>query len=286
MHINYETKIHDFLSHYEKILIEKEALHQLILNNAYFIKKSEQQETFIFGAIHNDQNDPCVIFLYMPPYNLILDQVAPIEREWIIHFAKDIYKKNDHLPGINANKAISDAFIHTYAIQSQTHPIKHLSMDIMMLESLNQVSLRRGTFRPVQNQDLEMVDDFVVKFTKEATHEDVAYEDVHNRNIERLKLGHLYLFENEQKEITSIGQIGRFLNQTVSINLIYTHPNYRNQGYGTTIVWHLCQKIFELGYHYPTLFVDQKNPISNHVYIHLGFRIISSNYDYRFKHIE
>lgn len=55
------------------------------------------------------------------------------------------------------------------------------------------------------------------------------------------------------------------------ISCVYTKPNYRGHKYAQIIVNNICNEFFDKGL-CPTLNVDQKNPISNHIYASIGFK--------------
>ena len=63
--------------------------------------------------------------------------------------------------------------------------------------------------------------------------------------------------------------------QSTRISMVYTRPEYRNQGLGRKVVNYLKNEILNEG-KIATLNVDQANPISNHLYKSLGFKKVFS----------
>jgi len=67
------------------------------------------------------------------------------------------------------------------------------------------------------------------------------------------------------------------------INLVYTPPNKREQGYATSCVYNLCQRILKEGKSFCSLFTDLGNQTSNSIYSKIGFEPILNLLHYRFK---
>ena len=55
------------------------------------------------------------------------------------------------------------------------------------------------------------------------------------------------------------------------VNLVYTPPSNRRQGYATSLVSALSSRLLESGYRCCTLFTDLSNPVSNGIYRKIGY---------------
>ena len=62
---------------------------------------------------------------------------------------------------------------------------------------------------------------------------------------------------------------------SLRVSAVYTRPEYRGQGLARKVVNYVKNEILELG-KIATLYVDQANPISNHLYSSLGFKKVHS----------
>ncbi len=69
---------------------------------------------------------------------------------------------------------------------------------------------------------------------------------------------------------------------SMKIVSVYTRDEYRGKGYARKAVNAVKNEILDKGY-IATLNVDQKNPISYHLYLSLGFKKLFSQGEYRFK---
>ncbi len=280
MALVFYDSVDDFLTHHESMLLKHEAKHQLMLSNAYRLKTNASKPNHFMGIIH-ENHDIKVIFLYMAPYNLLVDSFSEISTEDLYDFTFAIYQKCPSLPGINAPFYIAEPFCEFFHQISGKFYYKRLGMDIMVLHELESIDLPKGSMRLATLDDLNLVNQWVLSFHQESLNEAVKLEDVDKSNRLRIEQSRLFLFENEHQMIVSMGAIARTLQKGCSLSLIYSDALKRNQGYGLAITHYLSKHILSLGYEYVTLFVDLSNPISNRVYQKLGFKVISSQYDFR-----
>jgi predicted GNAT family acetyltransferase len=66
------------------------------------------------------------------------------------------------------------------------------------------------------------------------------------------------------------------------ISLVYTPPEHRRKGYGSSCVAALSQTLLSRGHKYCFLFTDLANPTSNHIYQAIGYQSVGDLYDYSF----
>lgn len=79
--------------------------------------------------------------------------------------------------------------------------------------------------------------------------------------------------------IVSMCQIENNQNDSKRITFVYTLDNYRNKGYASKIVNYAKNEIIS-GNEKATLFVDETNPISKHIYSKIGFKTLFSQSEY------
>lgn len=58
----------------------------------------------------------------------------------------------------------------------------------------------------------------------------------------------------------------------IRVNLVYTPPEHRRQGYASSCVAALSQALLNQGRKYCFLLTDLANPTSNHIYQTIGYR--------------
>ena len=71
-------------------------------------------------------------------------------------------------------------------------------------------------------------------------------------------------------KIASFARKSPDIDDSMRVSGVYTRPEYRGRGYARIVVNRVKNEILSEGKK-ATLYVDQKNPISNHLYESLGF---------------
>ncbi len=277
--IKYKT-VKEFLDENKDILLEKEAINQLILHNAFVNQNETTNKDLLFGRVINN-NDICIIFCKVEPYNLLIYlHNSNYINQAVSTLASYLVENNISINGINASKYVCDEFINNYSKLTNKNFKCRFCMDIMELKELNTINVVDGFFRKATLEDLDIIVDFRIKFYKEAVNEDVS-SDVVEKSKSDIEEGCMYVFENINHKIVSISKMGRQLINGVCISLVYTDENERGNGYGIAVIYYISKIYLEKDNEFCTLFVDAMNPISNNVYKKVGYKILEDNIDFR-----
>jgi hypothetical protein len=70
--------------------------------------------------------------------------------------------------------------------------------------------------------------------------------------------------------------------RTTVVNLVYTPPPLRCRGHASSLVASLSEKLLESGTKCCVLFTDMKNPVSNSIYMRIGYEFVSRFAEYAF----
>lgn len=282
MEIKLYKTVKEFLNENENWLLEIEALSQLILKNALLNIEAECSNQLLFGVCIDDKKRNSLIFCNCAPFNLCVCYSSKSDyKEATRKLADYIYKNQISIAGINACKTICDLFIETYTNISTLKFKLCLAMDIMVLTKLNQIKLAKGTVRKADFNDIELVVNFEVEFAKEALNETVSIDEKLLKVQNKIENGIVYLFINDKGKPVSVVDAARKLKNGVVFNEVYTPKAERKKGYAQTNMFLVSKMFLEASYKFCSLFVDKTNPISNHVYKNIGYKILEDNYDYR-----
>jgi len=274
---------HLFLEELEPILLEQEAVNQLLLNNATHLKDKEVSSDHFFGKATSDDGAILLIFLHMSPFNVLVCERVPFSLELVEYFVTHVLSLGVEVRGINASYLFASNFCARMKEKTGRTFYQRLAMDIMVCKKLNPVTLPLGRFRLATRDDFNLLNHWYVAFVQEAMGDTASIEEVTEKNKSKIEEEKLHFYEDEYGQVVSMAISSRILKKGVSISLVYTDPSKRNKGYGMAVTYHLTQKILKMGNEYATLFVDKMNPISNRVYLKLGYEIIQENYDFRFE---
>ncbi|MEG3042521.1 MAG: GNAT family N-acetyltransferase [Clostridium sp.] len=277
----YDT-VKKFLDSNENILLEREAVTQLILFNSYTNKDKTVSKEMLFGRVEDDNGEVNIIFCNVTPHNLLISDLKKNTGEAVRALADYLLDSETNINGVNANEKICDEFIAWYSVRSSCEFKEYLAMDVMELSEINKdILLPKGTFREATWSDLNIISDWHIKFAKEALNEDMTYEDFKDKLTMRIENKCIYIFEDENHIPVSMAATTRQLVNGVSVSLVYSNSKERGKGYGLAVVYHLSKLYLERGNKFCSLFVDKNNPISNGVYSKIGYKILEDNFDYR-----
>lgn len=297
-------KIYDnaiqFLDAAEPLLLEREAVSQLVLANAIGAGERPCAPDCMFGTVRT-ADEPVLAFCNCQPWNLVVyaipapgkstgtavhDDLSLAEEKRIAEASRELaaFLNERQIPinGITANGAVCTSFLAHYDAQGRTVR-KNLSMDIMECKALKPVTLQDGIYRSAGEDDIEWILDCCIAFEKEALSEDGDREKLRENIVnDQIRENRLRLFCLPDHTPVAMANRTRNLKNGFVINQVYTLPAYRGKGYAQTLIHQMCEEFLKEGYSFATLFVDKTNPISNRVYEKVGFEIIEDNYDYRF----
>lgn len=233
-------------------------------------------------AYIEDGQDVLLAAVMLSPRRLLLSSHRAVPTAALKLLARELQQSGRRVPTVFGPADLSRAFAHAWATLTGFSPRPALRQRLMELEQVVFPStLPGGRLRPAILDDSEQIARWTADYQAETTPEmesDVAAaQTIANRLISS---GDLYLWENE--EPVSMASKARPTMQTVAINLVYTPPNQRGQGYASSCVAHLSRRLLDEGYVRCTLFTDSTNRTSNHIYQDIGFRPIMDYAEYQF----
>ena len=170
-------------------------------------------------------------------------------------------------------KELAIAFLTGYEqIVGGTHSI-NLSMDIMYCDKVN--SCDTSLVAKATAKDAEEIAQLVVDFTLEALGEKPAWGEVFDNTLSKIDTYSLFRVDGQIVSIASGYDEGNGLCRLANV---YTKPEYRNKGYSRKVVTCVTQQAINRG-NLPFLHVDQHNPVSNHLYLNIGYVYGKSRYE-------
>lgn len=266
----------DFIHEYEYYLLKYEPYLRLFFQNLE--SNDELQDNQIRGGVYfNDQL--VLIFLNAYPYNLQLFVINEPSLQAIEYLVNYIIKNKIIIRGIQGSKKDCESFIKYYYQETNRIIKPMLNMDILVLDKLTYLQTK-GEIVLAEEPDLKQLTKMLINFYQEALGEDVSYDLALNKIENFINEKSLFVYKNVDGEITSFVKYINCLPNGYSISLVFTLPYHRGKGYAKEMMY-LVSKMLLKQKKYLMLFVDQENPISNHVYKSLGFKKITENYDCR-----
>ena len=171
-------------------------------------------------------------------------------------------------PGVLGTNDLCEAFLQRWEVFTSAQSVLDYNEMIHEATKVNQIRDTPGQLVQADLTHLQLVTDWAIAFQ-----EDVGLQEGMERAqtvaYKKLERKEYFLWEcNDQ--LVSMAATTRPTRNTISINSVYTPPEHRNQGFGTSCVHALTERMLK---HYPsiTLFTDLKNPTSNSIYKQIGY---------------
>jgi hypothetical protein len=178
-----------------------------------------------------------------------------------------------------AKPQISRAFADTFSkISGKRSRIQFEHRAFELKEVIHPAS-SEGQLRRATLDDLELVTSWTYAFVREALYED-DLPGARPRATRRIEAKELYLWVVGTP--VSMAGSARPTRNTVAVNMVYTPPENRGNGYASACVAVLSQKLLDSGYKSCVLFTDLANPTSNKIYQAIGYKPLADFTAYEF----
>ena len=134
-----------------------------------------------------------------------------------------------------------------------------------------------GSPRAVTIDDAPLLFEWLKAFHSEAVPHDPPPEQA---NVEKAAASGRFFFWMKDGEPVSAAAISRRLRQTGAIAPVYTPPEHRGRGYGSSVTAIVAERIFAEGKNAACLYTDLRNPSSNRCYAKIGFKPYCDSFHY------
>lgn len=277
-----------FLNDYVDILLEREAISQLVLYNAYQKLTSSTEEKGLFGAVL-DEEATVLLFCNVEPFNLVIYIVNQDKDK--VDMASTLvadFLAGNHIPmkGITAKYDICQSFISQYKKSVNCTFVEMQGMDIMEIRKINDIKPVEGMHRLATINEAKLITDWMIQYQIEALASEMDYEAALKKVKTLIENNKIFIFENSENKIVSMAATTRKLVHGIAISFVFTPEEFRGKGYAAANVYCLSKNLLESGYEFCTLFVDKKNPVSSRAYEKVGYTILDENFEYKILPIE
>ena len=220
-------------------------------------------------AIRIETDGQLLLAIHVGDYPLVLygseycaDELAEIVANHKLTFSKTI-----------GPYGLSNAFLTKYELRVGGSHKVDLFMDVMYCEKASFCDT--SGVEQATEKDICEIAQLVVDFTFEALGEKPELDKVTDSVSQRI---HSYAILREDGKIVSVASGYDENNGLCRLANVYTKPEYRNKGYSRKVVTYLTEQAITSG-NLPYLHVDQRNPVSNHLYSSIGYVDGKSRYE-------
>ena len=213
-------------------------------------------------AIRIQKGSACLLAMLVEPYNILLYGEKALAGELVNFLTSNGYRIKDYLCSIE----MGDELIRYFGKEGYEFRLS-LGMDFM--EATQKTAPTSEKIELAGKGDVDELYEMTCCFIRDCGLSDVAKKDRIQQTLKD------YRILRKDGKIASFAKIHEWSDADTKISTVYTRDEFRNQGCGRAVVGSVVNEIIDSG-RIAALNVDQKNPISNHLYSSLGFRKIFS----------
>jgi predicted GNAT family acetyltransferase len=155
-----------------------------------------------------------------------------------------------------------------------------MSQRIYACERVGVQVYSRGYLRPAIENDVAFLVQWSGEFCREAGIED-EIEYAKARIPNEISRQSLYVWDDDQ--VVSMAVVQRETTSGICVSMVYTPPHLRKQGYATSCVAALTQRMLNSGKRFCCLYTDLTNPTSNTIYQKIGYKPVCDSEDLVFE---
>ena len=226
-----------------------------------------------------DEQGLILAAIMTPPHNLILFSNREALELGINRLIDDLVQAEWQVPGVIANRKIAKLFADIWnAKNHQKIEFKRRST-LYELREAKSIKLAPGHLRLANLKDLDLIAAWWQDFVR-VIDQPITLEKAQHSALDRINHGDIFIWDLGVP--VSMAMKVRPTRSGGSLSLVYTPPEYRNNGYATTFISELSKRLLAEGWEYCALFTDATNSPANHVYERVGYLPIDFFDEYSF----
>jgi uncharacterized protein len=273
----------DFLANVKSALVKNEARYSLIFGVSRRLLKTPHvygQDDPWFCTVSNETGI-CAAAMRTPPHKVVLAHFNGDAAAVAESLAGAVFKIETVLPGVSGDKDLTVCFMETWRRRHGVKVREDLTVNqrIYKLEKVNGVPLSPGRMRPATEGDSELVKKWTRAFHVGASG---AARNMPETNVAPL-IDEGAVFFWEAGEPVSMAMKYRPTDRSMDVSTVYTPPELRGRGYATSLVAELSRNILQSGCEFCTLYTNLANPVSNAIYMKIGYKPVADCVNYTFE---
>lgn len=256
-----------FLAEGRSLLLGDEARHNLILGLAETIHTDPLvYPDHLFWLVRDGQ---VVVGAAMrtPPHNILI--ARPHDDAALTALANHI---SEALPGAQGSVPEIDVFAAAWRERRRVRVRVVFEQVIYALRKVADVPRAEGVYRSATSADHSLIVSWYMAFAREALNEALATADAERQVRRRLEspAAGFRLWQHAGEPVSLCAFSGS-TPHGIRIGPVYTPPEHRGRGYGTSLVAEASAELLASGYAFCFLFTDLANPTSNAMYQRIGY---------------
>ena len=191
-------------------------------------------------------------------------------------------KSDIQIPGVMAEKSLAEAFAQAYAAKRGVKYTLAKNQRIYELLRVNQEIPSIGVVRLATEKDMSFLPYWMKGFDSDCYGDSLATDGSIKQYLYRLSDNRLYVLEDKGMPVSMV-KITCDLYTVCVVGMVYTPPYFRGKGYATSCVAAVSQIGLERGFAKCVLYTNLANPISNSIYMKIGYTPICDSIEILFE---
>jgi uncharacterized protein len=226
------------------------------------------------------RGDETVFATFCHEVNLIVTR-GPFEA--VQEMADRIRDSGITLPGVIGPGEEAGAMAQAWAKHRGCEAFMEIDQGIYKLTRVRRPSGIPGRMRPAAAGDKERLADWIQGFRAELPPHDAGTREAAVQEAGKKVLsGAAFVWEVDGLPV-SMAALARPTRRGITVNWVYTPPEFRRRGYATALVAAVSQEGLRRGKEYCVLYTDLANPTSNSIYQKIGYTRIGGSQNFRFR---
>ena len=285
MEARFYEEVDDFYDIAYPFLLAREAENNLLLKILISLKENihdiGKKRPLLFSLTDND--DVKLISLRTPPHDLLISYTDNLDTIDVL--VEELTKRNEKLPGVLSFKKAADKFTELWCERKLLKPHLLRKERIYKLVEVSKDTIGNRQFsiasKTHQKIVLKWAEEMLKEALADATEDDIEQTTNHLRKEFEENKSKMFLLFDDNEPVSMVRKAGKTPNGNF-VNLVYTPPSLRRNGYATECVAKLSKQLIEEGNKYCFLFTDLSNPTSNSIYQKIGYRPVIDENHYKF----
>ncbi len=206
------------------------------------------------------------VAMHTPPFNLFVSRMPSAAAT---ELAAHVRESGRPVPGVNGERGAATAFADCWTSRTGQASTVQVTMRMYVLGSLNRPTGVGGSAMAAGPSDIDVITRWWADFHAEAAPHQPA-EDLAQLAERRLSAGQLCLWV-EDGQARALAGLSPPANGVARIGPVYTPRAQRRRGYGSAVTAAASEALLDAGADHVALYTDLSNPVSNSIYIDIGY---------------
>lgn len=281
MKLDVYNDLNKFMDETFDILVENEIQNNVIIGNCLKGRDGLDTSNWFMATVKDDSGGIRFIAMMTPPYNLCAYETGNMRDDDVLSlFTRELAALNIAVPGIITEKSLAARFSDIYLPVEYKSKTKITNMRVFRLDEVNDIPVSEGKLRLATEKDLYFIPYWMIHFSLDCGLPGIDTNSAVEKVKGFLKTNSLYVWEDGFP--VSQAAMGRKTLNSAVVSYVYTPTHFRGKGYASSCVASLSRYLLESGYKSCSLFTDLDNPISNSIYMKIGYKPVCDFDEYKF----